>query len=88
MGNLTFHPLVTVSATYGTGGSVIAPRLAEALELPFIDRFISADLPDMAHAVRSEEGLARRRTGHPGRPVPQLLRPGRQRGGDDGARSR
>jgi len=58
MGNTTFHPLVTVSATYGTGGSVIAPRLAEALELPFIDRFISGDLPAMARATRSEEGLA------------------------------
>lgn len=65
MGNLTFHPLVTVSATYGTGGSVIAPRLAEALELPFIDRFISADLPDMAHAVRSEEGLHESEQGTP-----------------------
>lgn len=58
MGHSTFHPLVTVSATYGTGGSAIAPRLAEVLRLPFIDRFISADLPHMAHAVRSEEGLA------------------------------
>lgn len=58
MANTTFRSLVTVSATYGTGGSVIAPRLAEVLELPFIDRFISADLPHMAHTVRSEEGLA------------------------------
>jgi cytidylate kinase len=57
-------PLVTVSATYGTGGSVIAPRLAELLGLPFIDRLISADMSQdaaraerRAGAVRSEEGL-------------------------------
>jgi cytidylate kinase len=59
-----FAPLVTVSATYGTGGSVIAPRLAELLGLPFIDRLISADLSQDAAQVerdagpvRSEEGL-------------------------------
>ena len=31
---------VTVSATYGAGASVIAPRLAERLGLPFFDRLI------------------------------------------------
>ena len=40
----SFGPVVTVSATYGAGGSVIAPRLAAELELPFIDRLISADM--------------------------------------------
>jgi cytidylate kinase len=39
-----YEPVVTVSATYGTGGSVIAPRLSEVLGLPFIDRLISADM--------------------------------------------
>src|SRR5436190_321761 len=34
--------VLTVSATYGAGGSVIAPRLAERLGLPFADRFITA----------------------------------------------
>jgi cytidylate kinase len=59
-----FAPLVTISATYGTGGSVIAPRLAERLGLPFIDRLISADMSQDAAraerdagAARSEEGL-------------------------------
>jgi cytidylate kinase len=54
-----FQPVVTVSATYGAGGSVIAPRLAEVLALPFIDRLISADLSqDAARAEeRSAEGL-------------------------------
>jgi cytidylate kinase len=58
MGITTFGPLVTVSATYGTGGSVIAPRLAEEFGIPFIDRLISADLSqDAAAEMRSEEGL-------------------------------
>jgi cytidylate kinase len=54
-----FAPVVTVSATYGAGGSVIAPRLAEALDLPFVDRLISADMSqDVAQRERSEEGLS------------------------------
>src|SRR6202007_633910 len=64
MGTTRFGPLVTVSATYGTGGSVIAPRLAEALGLPFVDRLISADMSQDAasreraeHVGRSQEGL-------------------------------
>lgn len=32
--------VVTISAPYGTGGSVIGPRLAERLGLPFLDRAI------------------------------------------------
>jgi cytidylate kinase len=32
--------VVTVSATYGAGGTVIAPAVAERLELPFADRLI------------------------------------------------
>ncbi|MCU1395640.1 MAG: uncharacterized protein JWM34_4068 [Ilumatobacteraceae bacterium] len=35
------HGTVTVSATYGAGGSVIAPRLAEQLGIPFYDRLLS-----------------------------------------------
>lgn len=53
MTNAAFGALVTVSATYGAGGSVIAPRLAAELGLPFIDRMISGDIPE----PRSEEGL-------------------------------
>lgn len=34
-------PVLTVSATYGAGGSVIAPKLAERLALPFFDRLIA-----------------------------------------------
>jgi cytidylate kinase len=54
-----FAPVVTVSATYGAGGSVIAPRLAGALNLPFVDRLISADMSqDVTQQERSEEGLS------------------------------
>jgi cytidylate kinase len=51
----TFGPLVTVSATYGAGGSVIAPRLAAALGLPFLDRLISADMSEEAARRRATE---------------------------------
>jgi cytidylate kinase len=34
---------VTISATYGAGGSVIAPRLAERLHMPFFDRLIQSN---------------------------------------------
>jgi cytidylate kinase len=55
---MTFGPVVTVSATYGAGGSVIAPRLAADLGLPFIDRMISADMSQgAAAAMRSQESL-------------------------------
>lgn len=51
MAEASYGPVVTVSASYGSGGSVIAPRLAEALGVPFIDRLIAAG------EVRSQEGL-------------------------------
>jgi cytidylate kinase len=58
MGSSTYGPVVTVSATYGVGGSVIGPRLAKELEVPFVDRLISADFSqDAAADLRSKEGL-------------------------------
>jgi Cytidylate kinase-like family len=41
---------VTVAATYGAGGSVIAPAVARRLELPFIDRAIPVALAEELHA--------------------------------------
>ena len=35
--------LITVSASYGTGGSVIAPALAERLGLPFLQRVTTSE---------------------------------------------
>lgn len=49
-----YEPVVTVSATYGAGGSVIAPRLSEVLGLPFIDRLISADMSQYAAREQAE----------------------------------
>jgi cytidylate kinase len=55
-----YEPVVTVSATYGAGGSVIAPRLSEVLGLPFIDRLISADMSqDAARQEAKSSGEAR-----------------------------
>jgi len=45
---------ITVSATYGAGGSVVAPLLARRVGLPFADRLIAAR---NAPAARSEEGV-------------------------------
>lgn len=55
MAPIKYEPVITVSATYGAGGSVIAPRLAGEMGLPFIDRLISAD--DATQSHRSQEGL-------------------------------
>ena len=57
MGPINYDPVITVSATYGAAGSVIAPRLAAELGLPYIDRLISADAA--AEAQRSQEGLVK-----------------------------
>lgn len=50
--------VVTISASYGAGGSVVGPLVAERLGLPFLDRAIpvaaakALDLPqDVAHAL-------------------------------------
>jgi cytidylate kinase len=54
--------LVTVSATYGAGGSVVAPLLAKKLGLPFADRLTTPrqlpELPQFASERASEDELA------------------------------
>ena len=42
---------VTISATYGAGGSVIAPRLAERLQMQFFDRLIHGTEQQHAAAI-------------------------------------
>src|ERR1700736_4332425 len=42
-------PTVTVAATYGAGGSVIAPAVAKRLGLPFIDRAIPVAVAEEIH---------------------------------------
>lgn len=60
--------VVTVSATFGAGGSVIGPAVAERLGVPFVDRAIpytvAADIgctleEALAHDDRTEHGLGR-----------------------------
>jgi cytidylate kinase len=48
--------VVTISATYGAGGSVVGPRLAERLGLPFADRLLPAD--DVAERALVTECLS------------------------------
>lgn len=39
-------PLVTLSASYGAGGSRVGPALAERLGVPFVDRVIPTDVAE------------------------------------------
>jgi cytidylate kinase len=49
--------LITLSASYGTGGSRIGPDLAAALEVPFLDRAIPTAVAEHL-AVSQNEALA------------------------------
>ncbi|WP_345437953.1 cytidylate kinase-like family protein [Actinoallomurus vinaceus] len=60
--------VVTISATFGAGGSVIGPAVAERLGVPFVDRAIpytvAADIgcsleEALVHDDRAEHGLGR-----------------------------
>lgn len=60
--------IVTVSASFGVGGSVIGPRVARALDVPFIDRAIpqavAAEIgctldEALVHDDRAEHGIGR-----------------------------
>jgi cytidylate kinase len=50
--------VVTISAAYGAGGSVVGPRLADRLHVPFVDRAIPAAVSARL-AVPLDEALAR-----------------------------
>jgi cytidylate kinase len=43
-----YRPVLTISASYGTGATLIVPRLAEHFGLPFIDRLLTVDVADEA----------------------------------------
>jgi cytidylate kinase len=49
--------LVTVSASYGAGGSRLAPQLAQRLGVPLLDRVVSATVAERL-AVSVDEALA------------------------------
>ena len=46
MANPARITLVTISAAYGTGGSIVGPALAQRLGVPFVDRAIPAAIAD------------------------------------------
>ena len=55
------HPqvrVVTISASYGAGGSIIGPKVAEELDLPFLDRAIPTRVAD-ALSVPLDDVLSR-----------------------------
>ena len=52
--------VVTISASYGAGGSYVGPRVAERLEVPFVDRAIPGEVAQrlavpLHEAVRRDE---------------------------------
>jgi cytidylate kinase len=55
-------PGVTISAGYGAGGSVVAPRVAQRLGLPLLDRAISSAIANQLHVsvMEAEGGQVRR----------------------------
>jgi cytidylate kinase len=61
-------PVVTLSASFGSGGSVVGPQVAEQLGLPFLDRAIPVAVAEalavpmaevMAHDERRASGFGR-----------------------------
>jgi cytidylate kinase len=50
--------LVTVSASYGAGGALVGPQLAERLGVPFLDRAIPSEVAKRL-AIPLEEAAAR-----------------------------
>ncbi len=69
---MTGARIVTVSATYGAGGSVIAPRLARKLDMPFHDRMILAKSGDSVETIAEHLGTDERRQGPAGRMITTL----------------
>jgi cytidylate kinase len=55
--------VITISASYGAGGSEVGPLLAERLHVPFVDRAIPAAVSDRL-SVSLEEALAREEPPH------------------------
>jgi cytidylate kinase len=65
------YRVVTISASYGAGGSVIGPAVADALGVPFLDRAVPARVASRQATLAGERGGDERG--------------GDERGGDDGA---
>ncbi len=57
------RPVVTISAPYGTGGSVIGPQLAERLGVPFVDRAIPISVSRRLD-IPLEDAISREEVAH------------------------
>src|SRR3712207_1762759 len=67
------RPVVTVAAEHGSGGDLVAPRVAEALGVPFLDRALPADPADPDQRPGGVLGsLARASSLFAGEPVERL----------------
>jgi cytidylate kinase len=63
MADTASPPLVTIASQPGAGGEVVAPRVAEALGVPFLDRALPGDPEDPEQRPRGVVGdLARAST--------------------------
>jgi cytidylate kinase len=59
--------VLTISATYGAGGSVVAPATAARLQLPFFDRLLHGPDTRRAEAIMERLSDEERRHAPPGR---------------------
>jgi cytidylate kinase len=50
-------PVVTVAAEHGAGGDLVAPRVADALGVPFLDRALPASLAAASEESERPSGL-------------------------------
>ena len=70
------RPIVTVAAEHGTAGDVVAPRVAEALGVPFLDHALPASLATASVESKRPSGLvgnlARASTILAGEPVERM----------------
>jgi len=64
------RPLLTLSASYGAGGSIVAPSLAEALGLPLLDRLSWAQVVHDKRGAGSGSECSESATDDEGRTVP------------------
>jgi len=72
----THRPVVTVAAEHGAGGDLVAPRVADALGVPFLDRALPASLAAAAEESEPQRALvgrlARASTMLAGEPVERI----------------
>jgi cytidylate kinase len=68
------RPVVTLAALYGTGGSIVGPRVAERLGVEFFDRALSSAIAERAGLSEHAAGVDDRPRGGVDRIVATLAR--------------